>query len=99
MIIGTESFGRTAAKPIDELTPWERSVVRSMDRIPQAVAHEAIHHQQRFPAGATTLLERSIAESGADFLSELSQVTTSMRCSIDAVINTRWYCGTNSEPG
>jgi hypothetical protein len=71
LIIGAELFGKTSSSPLEELNPWEKSVVQSVDRIPQAVAHELVHSQQRYPKEAVNLLERSIAEGSADFLSEI----------------------------
>jgi len=69
--IGTELFSKGPSTPLNELNPWEQSAVQSIDRIPQVVAHELIHFQQKLPRAPETLLERSIAEGSADFLSEL----------------------------
>jgi hypothetical protein len=64
-------FSKTPTSPLDELNPWEQSVVQPVDKIPQVVAHELAHYQQHFEKDAESLLERSIAEGEADFLSEL----------------------------
>jgi hypothetical protein len=71
LVIGVELFCRTPSSPLDELNPWERSVVQPIDKIPQVVAHELIHYQQNFEKLPKSLLERSIAEGEADFLSEI----------------------------
>ena len=71
LVIGAELFGKTTSSPLDELNPWEQSVVQPVDKIPAVVAHELVHFQQRFAKETETLLERSIAEGEADFISEL----------------------------
>ena len=71
IMIGAELFSKTASSPLDELNPWEKSVVEPLEKIPQVVAHELIHFQQRFTKTPETLLERSLAEGGADFVSEM----------------------------
>ena len=70
LLIGTELFSRASASPVEELTPWQRSVVRSADILPAVVIHELIHFQQRWGTPARTLLAQSITEGSADFLSE-----------------------------
>jgi len=71
IMIGAELFSKTASSPLDELNPWEKSVVEPVEKIPQVVAHELIHFQQRFTKTPETLLERSLAEGSADFISEM----------------------------
>ena len=71
LVIGVELFSKTESSPLDELNPWEKSVVQPIDKIPLVVAHELAHFQQRFGKETETLLERSIAEGEADFISEL----------------------------
>lgn len=71
VIIAAELFSETTSSPLDELNRWEKSVVQPVDKIDEVVAHELIHYQQRFAGTLNTLLERSIAEGVADFLSEL----------------------------
>jgi hypothetical protein len=71
IIIGAELFSKTPSSPLGELNPWEKSVVEPLERIPFVVAHELIHFQQHFTQIPETVLERSIAEGGADFISEL----------------------------
>jgi hypothetical protein len=71
IIIGAELFSKAPSSPLDELNPWEKSVVEPVEKIPLVVAHELAHFEQRFTKMPETLLERSIAEGGADFISEL----------------------------
>jgi hypothetical protein len=70
LLIGVELYTRAENSPTDELSVWQRSVIRTADVLPAIVAHELIHYQQRYPA-QRTLLEQSIAEGSADFLGEL----------------------------
>jgi hypothetical protein len=71
IIIGAELFSKTPSSPLDELNPWQKSVVEPVEKIPLVVAHELAHFQQRFMKSPETLLERAIAEGGADFVSEM----------------------------
>jgi hypothetical protein len=69
LLIGTELFARAADSPLNVLTPWQQTVVRSTDVLPAIVAHELTHYQQHYRG--TTLLGESLREGGADFVSEL----------------------------
>jgi len=69
LIIGAEMYGLTTDTPQDELTDWERSVIKPVDEVPHIVAHELVHFQQHYDGG--TLLEASIKEGAADFVAEL----------------------------
>jgi hypothetical protein len=71
LVIGAELFSKTPSSPLDELNSWERSVVQPIEKLPIVVAHELVHYQQRFEKDPVSLLERSIAEGAADFLSEI----------------------------
>lgn len=44
---------------------------KSIKYIPNIVAHELIHYNQKYPEERTTLLEQSIHEGSADFIAEL----------------------------
>ena len=44
---------------------------KSIEYIPNIVAHELIHYNQKYPIERTTLLEQCILEGGADFIAEL----------------------------
>lgn len=71
LLIGTELYSLSPASPLDDLTPWQRSVVRPANVLPAVVVHELIHYQQRYGTTSRTLLAQSIIEGSADFLSEL----------------------------
>jgi hypothetical protein len=70
LLIGTEMFARAADSPMSVLTPWQQSVVRSVEILPAIVAHELTHYQQSYRA-PSNLLGQSLREGGADFVSEL----------------------------
>ena len=71
LLIGAEMYSRHPASPLNELTVWQRSVIRAQDILPAIVVHELIHYQQRYPTTSRTLLRSAIEEGSADFLSEL----------------------------
>ena len=72
LLIGVDMFGKSDPASIEELTPWLKAVVASMDRLPYVVAHELIHYQQKYPRSQnSTLLTRSVGEGSADFVAEL----------------------------
>lgn len=70
LLIGVELFSRAIDSPVESLTPWQRSVIRSAEVLPAIVAHELVHYQQRY-GSSNTLLARAIREGSADFVSEL----------------------------
>ena len=69
LLIGVELFSRASDSPVSVLSPWGKSVVRSIDVLPAIVAHELTHYQQHY--SAPNLLAQSIREGSADFVSEL----------------------------
>jgi uncharacterized protein YjaZ len=72
LLIGVDMFGKSTPESIEELNPWLKAVVGSMDRFPYVVAHELIHYQQKYPRSQnSTLLTRSVGEGSADFIAEL----------------------------
>jgi hypothetical protein len=72
LLIGVDMFGKSSPSSIEELSPWLKAVVGSMDRLPYVVAHELIHYQQKYPRNQnSTLLTRAIGEGSADFIAEL----------------------------
>jgi hypothetical protein len=71
LLIGTELYSLSSAPHLDELTAWQRSVVRPLDVLPAIVVHELIHYQQRYGTTSRTLLAQSVIEGSADYLSEL----------------------------
>lgn len=72
LLIGTEMYGLTDQSPHEELTDWHKTVLKSIDAIPQIVTHELIHYQQKYPKGKRTLLDQAITEGSADFIAELA---------------------------
>lgn len=70
LLIGVEMMAIDETTPLDELGPWERSVVGGIERVPCYVAHELMHYQQRYD-GERTLLVQAFMEGAADFVAEL----------------------------
>lgn len=70
LVIGAEMFGAGAGVPVEELSKWQRSVIKPVSELPGIVAHELIHFQQR-PRTNETLLAQAIREGSADFVGEL----------------------------
>jgi hypothetical protein len=77
LLIGVEMSARGDDTPVDELSNWERAVVGTIANLPNMVAHELIHIEQRHASapggnrGASTLLAKALEEGGADFLGEM----------------------------
>ena len=72
LLIGVDMFGKSSPASLEELSPWLKAVVGSMDRLPYVVAHELIHFQQKYPVNQnSTLLMRAVGEGSADFIAEL----------------------------
>ncbi|HYY95763.1 MAG TPA: DUF2268 domain-containing putative Zn-dependent protease [Pyrinomonadaceae bacterium] len=71
LLIGAEMYGRTPDTPEEELDGWLKQVLKPVELVPHIVAHELVHYQQKYPAGARTLLAASIKEGAADFVGEL----------------------------
>ncbi len=72
LLIAVEFFTKTDTTSLDNLDEWYRNVIKSKDYIPSIVVHELIHKQQNFSqtnSGFNTLLEQSIMEGMADFVS------------------------------
>lgn len=77
LLIGAEfySLPKNFDKNIFFKNPWFRNVTQTLDKLPYIIAHELIHSQQPFLRFSVlrgrTLLEQSIHEGAADFVSEL----------------------------
>ena len=69
ILIGTEMHCLSKDTPTDELSSWQKETIAPIENLPHIIAHESIHYQQRL--SQKTLLEKSIYEGGADFISEL----------------------------
>ena len=70
LLIGTEMYGRTPQTPIDELSPWLKSVLGGTEKLPAIVAHESCHINQSLTI-PQTLLGKAIQEGSCDLISEL----------------------------
>jgi hypothetical protein len=77
IVIGCEMYGVSSQTDMSEVNnnKWLQTVLKPVGDIPHIVAHELIHIQQHssvFSMGrSSSLLEQSIREGSADFLSEL----------------------------
>jgi len=77
LLIGVEMNARNENTPVDELTNWERAVIGQIAHLPNIVAHELIHVEQRHAnpfhgmSGKATLLDQALSEGAADFLGEM----------------------------
>ncbi|HEX6881595.1 MAG TPA: DUF2268 domain-containing putative Zn-dependent protease, partial [Terriglobales bacterium] len=69
LLLGAELHGLGAGVPTDELTAWEKSVVKPYTVLPNIISHELMHFQQKHEAN--TLLGKAIHEGSADFLASL----------------------------
>lgn len=70
LFIGVDMFGKNPGAPLDELLDWHRAVIGSTDRLPNIVAHELVHFEQKYP-NDNTLLGLALKEGIADFIAEL----------------------------
>jgi hypothetical protein len=73
MLVGLEFFSITPTTPLDELGRFQRDNVRPLDSLPVIVAHEHAHVLQGRAGGimtrtTKTLLDQSLLEGGADFV-------------------------------
>src|SRR5471032_397753 len=69
LLIGTELFSAGPGVPTDELSAWEKTVVKSANLLPSIITHELMHFQQRI--APRMLLDHAIKEGSADFLASL----------------------------
>jgi hypothetical protein len=69
LLIGTEMYGLTAKSPREELSPWLKMVLSSIDKLPAIVAHESCHFNQKLLVGGT-LLGKALQEGSCDFIGE-----------------------------
>lgn len=69
ILIGTEIAASTRETEKSELSPWLKSVIGTNGDIVEMVSHETIHTQQK-EGYLRDLVEHSISEGVADFLSE-----------------------------
>lgn len=69
LLLGAEMHGMSPGVPTDELTPWVKTVVKPYTILPNIIAHELIHFQQKHQG--KSLLAKAIHEGSADFLASL----------------------------
>ncbi|MEO9483821.1 MAG: DUF2268 domain-containing putative Zn-dependent protease [Ekhidna sp.] len=69
LLIAVEMFSRDETIDISNLSEWHQSVIRNKQYLPSIVVHEFIHIQQFNLRHDGTVLEASLAEGMADFLS------------------------------
>ncbi|HEX2187996.1 MAG TPA: DUF2268 domain-containing putative Zn-dependent protease [Longimicrobiaceae bacterium] len=70
LLIGTEVYARNEQTPDEEMLPFMRASFRSVEALPEIVAHELVHYQQDYARG-NTLLRQALVEGVADFVGEL----------------------------
>jgi hypothetical protein len=73
LLIGTEMYGKTAKSPMDELSPWLRAVLSTVENVPAIVAHESCHYNQNYNSSADQrhLLGKALQEGACDTIGEL----------------------------
>jgi hypothetical protein len=71
LLIGIEMNARSDDTPVEELTAWERAVTGEIANLPNIVAHELIHIQQKNKNAKRTLLQQALNEGIADFVGEM----------------------------
>jgi len=69
LLIGVDMFGRGPGVPMDEMDDWHRAVIHTCTVLPNIIAHELIHFQQKHEAA--TLLAKAFHEGSADFVASL----------------------------
>ena len=67
VLIGFDMFGRSDATPWDELGDWHRSILYSVDQLPELILHEFAHCNQT-SSQADSLLAKAINEGAADLV-------------------------------
>jgi len=70
LLIGAEMHARAPETDESELDPWLKSVLKPVEEVPVIVIHELVHFQQKSHS-SKVLLEQSLREGAADFISGL----------------------------
>lgn len=68
LLIAVEMFSKNEDTDLSHLSEWHQNVLRNKEYLPSIVVHEFIHMQQK-RLNYTSVLEKSIAEGMADFIS------------------------------
>jgi hypothetical protein len=73
LLIGAEMYGKTAKTSMDELSPWLRVVLSTVDNVPAIVAHESCHYNQNYNTSVDQrhLLGKALQEGACDTIGEL----------------------------
>jgi len=71
LLIGLDQSAGSPSVNVDELTLWERNNLSAIDGLPNLMAHELIHYQQKGMGSDTSLLKAVMVEGMADFMGEL----------------------------
>lgn len=73
LLIGSEMYGKTEKSPMDELSPWLRVVLSTVDNVPAIVAHESCHYNQNYNSAPDQrhLLGKALQEGSCDTIGEL----------------------------
>lgn len=69
LLIGLDLFGRGPGTPMEEMDDWHRAVLHATADLPNIIAHELMHFQQKHEP--RTLLGKVFHEGSADFLASL----------------------------
>jgi tetratricopeptide (TPR) repeat protein len=72
LLLSAEMIALSKQTALDELNPWEKSVMTDGSDLPPLIAHEAIHFQQKYATSENTLLRSCLQEGSADFVSHLA---------------------------
>ena len=70
LLLAGESINVSPGTPLDEIPDKFRKYFHPITDVPQYVAHELVHFQQKLD-GKRTLLDWAIIEGGADFIADL----------------------------
>ncbi|NRF37312.1 TPR end-of-group domain-containing protein [Pedobacter foliorum] len=71
LLIGVDQSARTEDVPVKELNLWQKNNFANLKSLPNLIAHELIHFNQKGLANDTTLLSNALVEGMADFIGEL----------------------------
>lgn len=69
LLLGVDMFGCGPGVPLDEMDAWHRAVLHPYTVLPNIIAHELIHFQQKHEG--TTLLAKAFHEGSADLVASL----------------------------
>jgi hypothetical protein len=76
LLIGLDQAVRSPDIPVDELSLWQRNNFTYLKDLPNLIAHELVHYNQKNMAQDTTLLRAVLVEGMADFIGELTSGRT-----------------------